>query len=609
MVSPRDITAGLACGRSSCRCARAAREGKGLTHCPTHGTHGDDGASLSVGDKLGKTVVHCMGGCPQEVVIEGLRARGLWGSNGHRPPARETVYAIRDPKGELLAEHVRREHSDGSKDFYWRRNGKVGLDGLKTSELPLYGVEHLAQKPGRAVVVTEGEKPTDALNARGVLAVGTVTGASAAPGRDSLRALVNRRVVLWPDNDDPGRWHMMRIAKELRALGIRVDWLAWPEAPAAGDAADYLAGNPSADEIRDLLTSARPWNAEPAPERPQPAEQESESCVSESMVTFEQHASDPPAALVTGHNDLGSIAFTHGLPDRLKSWHLYTKVLCVAAGRPFLGQYPVSQGPVILWIEEGARWRISQRIQRLRRGLGIGDEEAASLPIRFIVLRGLRLDRPADVVKLRKELERGSPPVLLGIDNLSRIHTKDENRPSELGPVLATLADLQRDFGCTIDLIHHNRKNLNGAEADIGSNLRGSSDLDAWWRNRSYIERRPDGTVVVKPQSKDGVAAQPYAVHLEDHPDGSIRLVWDGEASKPGEVEIDRLVTSAIRRLGMSATVNNIVKATERGKPAVVRSLRRLVEQGLASTESCLVNGQEGVRYRMQKGGTEEGSE
>ena len=324
--------------------------------------------------------------------------------------------------------------------------------------------------------------------------------------------------------------------------------------------------------------------------------------LSQDLLAFETVADNPPAALVAGHNDVGSLAFTHGLPDRHKSWHLYSKVLCVASGRPFLGQYPVSQGPVVLWVEEGARWRISQRVRRLRRGLGITDEEAATIPLRFIALRGLKMDRPADLASLRQDLELGPVPALLAIDNLSRIHNRDENRPSEIGPVLDALASIQRDFGCTIDAIHHDRKNFNGA-ADASSNLRGSTDLDAWWRNLVYVGVRNDGRTEVKPQSKDGVAAMPYLIHLEDQTDGSIRLVWDGIVSDPKHAKVDADVMAAITTLGMKATVNNIAKESGHSKPAVIASLSRQENAGIIAAEDCIVEtGQKATRYRPQTG-------
>jgi hypothetical protein len=55
------------------------------------------------------------------------------------------------------------------------------------------------------IIVTEGEKATDALLAAKIPAVGTVTGASGTPGDEAPSVLSGRNVVLLPDADDPGR--------------------------------------------------------------------------------------------------------------------------------------------------------------------------------------------------------------------------------------------------------------------------------------------------------------------------------------------------------------------------------------------------------------------
>ena len=67
--------------------------------------------------------------------------------------------------------------------------------------------------------MVEGEKARDALASRGILAVGTVTGARATPSTQVLRPLLDYEVILWPDNDEDGRKHMERIARELNRLG------------------------------------------------------------------------------------------------------------------------------------------------------------------------------------------------------------------------------------------------------------------------------------------------------------------------------------------------------------------------------------------------------
>ena len=65
------------------------------------------------------------------------------------------------------------------------------------------------------MVLVEGEKAAEALVAADLCAVATVTGAHQIPDPESLKVLRDRRVVLWPDNDEPGRAHMARIGAAL----------------------------------------------------------------------------------------------------------------------------------------------------------------------------------------------------------------------------------------------------------------------------------------------------------------------------------------------------------------------------------------------------------
>ena len=105
----------------------------------------------------------------------------------------------------------------------------------------------------KTVVVTEGEKSADALYRRGMLAVGTVTGASGCPGPESLSALRGFDVVLWPDEDAVGKKHMEKVGAALKGLGIASRTLQWAEAPPKGDAADYTGTD---EELAALIAAA-----------------------------------------------------------------------------------------------------------------------------------------------------------------------------------------------------------------------------------------------------------------------------------------------------------------------------------------------------------------
>src|SRR5439155_15409349 len=109
---------------------------------------------------------------------------------------RERIWRLRDAAGTVVAEHVRRDTAAG-KRMWWRRpGGRRGLGGLRTQDLPLYGCERLAGGDSGLVVVVEGERATDALTARAILAVGTVTGAGGTPSAAMLGVLRGRDVVL-----------------------------------------------------------------------------------------------------------------------------------------------------------------------------------------------------------------------------------------------------------------------------------------------------------------------------------------------------------------------------------------------------------------------------
>ncbi len=191
-------------------------------------------------------------------------AQGKNGAGGFQRDA-ETRYHICDRAGNLVAIHVRRDGSDG-KRFHWERGGKPSLNGLRTTDLPLYGAQSVGEG---VVIVVEGEKCCDALVAHGVSAVATVCGAAATPSVEVLNLLAGRDVVLWPDNDEPGRQHMARIAERLRGIAATVRVFRWPHAPEHGDAADFLGAEggtatdllammPTGDEQVDALAGPSP---------------------------------------------------------------------------------------------------------------------------------------------------------------------------------------------------------------------------------------------------------------------------------------------------------------------------------------------------------------
>jgi len=211
--------------------------------------HEDHNRSLSIGEKDGKTVLHCFVGCPVEQIVAGVgltmadlfndapRATPL--PSREPPPSGGRIVSRFDLSDGSVAEHWRLDTPDG-KRMWWTRNGKMGLDGYPVKDIPLMGAEAIKG----ATLVVEGETPLLAVKGPawrlGYSVVATVCGASTVPSEHNLGVLLGHYVALWPDNDAPGRDHMRKIAKWLTRHGETPFFVASIGLPPKGDAADAV---------------------------------------------------------------------------------------------------------------------------------------------------------------------------------------------------------------------------------------------------------------------------------------------------------------------------------------------------------------------------------
>jgi len=411
-VTAADLCVALACGQPRCPCARSARIGRGLTHCPVRGHgrgHGDRHPSLSVKqNERGKPLVHCHADCSQDAVIAALGERGLWDWPTMTPGARRTAgipgprlsgrtvpraafqgsqavrgyrvrHGLRDLDGRLIAVHCREvDPATGKKldsRVWWELpDGTRGLGGVPVDELPLYGSETLRDLPGEAeVYLTEGEPARDAMAWAGLPAVATVTGSAAIPKDEVLRSLLSFRVVPWPDADGPGATHMSRIAARLVVLGCpNVELIEPPAgAPRGWDAADLL--RPFA-EHRDHSAGRAAVEALPRQRwTPSAAEPQPPAGVEDFSLT---HVGDllaePEEAvewLVEDLLPMGGLAFLGAKPKVGKSTLSRNLALAVARGGEFLGRR-CAQGTVIYLALEEKRSQVKRHF-RLMGATGV----------------------------------------------------------------------------------------------------------------------------------------------------------------------------------------------------------------------------------------------
>lgn len=397
--------------------------------CPAH----EDGrASLSIGTGLdGRVLLKCHAGCPPENVVAalGLSLSDLFERNEQGNPVRR--FQLVDRKGAVLAVHVR-EDAPGDKRMWWEAHGKPGLNGTPLEQLPLYRLPDVLARPGEPVIVCEGEKAADALADIGLLAVGTVTGASGTPSEATLEPLHGREVWLWPDNDEPGRGHMAKIALRLKS---DVRFIQWPDAPPKGDAADYVAGGGTATGVALLVV-------QPAAD---PDEFEAVDLINERLAE--------PRWAVPGILPEG-VALLAGKSKLGKSWLALDVALAIAEGGMAWNAVAVEQGDVYYLALEDSKRRLQDRLRTLRLG-----NVPRGLTLR---IKSPRADE-GGIDKILDWLNRHPRARLVIIDVLGKFRPKEANarRLYDLDyEAIGPIAEVARQRGvCILVICHCNKLN------------------------------------------------------------------------------------------------------------------------------------------------------
>lgn len=142
---------------------------------------------------------------------------------------------------------------------------------------PLYNLDALTAKPAARVIIVEGEKAADAAARLFPNAIATTwpSGCKAITKAD-WSPLAGRDLLLWPDNDTPGRQAMASLAQRLLPIAAAIRIVTPPpDAPEAWDLADATwTPQEAAAYVRDnnrLITTPEPQpEPEPEPEAPPP---------------------------------------------------------------------------------------------------------------------------------------------------------------------------------------------------------------------------------------------------------------------------------------------------------------------------------------------------
>ena len=331
---------------------------------------------------------------------------------------------------------------------------------------PLYNRPGI--KAASEVVLVEGEKSADALIGQGICATTAMNGASAPIAKTDWSPLKGKRVLVWPDKDEPGRQYATAASQAVLEAGAASVAVLTPPAdkPDKWDAADAVAED--MDVTSFIVTAAR-QAARPA----------------EKLLEFPdwfatRYAGDAPEQhfLVDGSIPLGVVSVLAAMGDTGKGMITLDLALSVATGKPravsvspepmAFGGGVSAFGTAVVITAEDDEAEVHRRLERL-------DPERARLkqPERLIVVPLPNAGGPIPLVasgrngpeatahfrNLQDQLAHIDDLKLVVLDPLSSfIHADVNADPAASSFVTGILAGLATETGAAVIVAHHMRK-------------------------------------------------------------------------------------------------------------------------------------------------------
>ena len=386
---------------------------------------------------------------------------GIENGNGKSKLAK--TYDYHDADGQLIFQVCRME----PKDFRQRRP-----DGNGGFIWNMQGVERVPYRlpeviKADEVLIVEGEKDADAMAAIGFTA--TTCPMGAGKWREHYNEyLQGKKIIIIPDNDEPGRKHLAKVAASLSGAGIDARVAYVPEG--VKDVSDFIETfsdkTEAAERLAIMINGAGPYTPVDEPGA------EPQNC-GISMLDLCQKEFPPVLWLLPGVFPSGSL-YLAGPPKLGKSVFITNLAVAVATDGVVYGDYLCGTGDSIYLAMEDNERRLKNRIiANLGQRKPTDRLKLITMQDRWPVLGDGCLSR------LRREIDARPNTRLVIIDTLKRIRPKTNG--SKKQQYDADYDDLTRIHSLTSDypmilfvIIGHTRKM---AAEDIYDTISGTQGL------------------------------------------------------------------------------------------------------------------------------------
>lgn len=371
--------------------------------------------------------------------------------------------------------------------------------GMGECERIPYRLPELRQaiSAGEAVFLVEGEAKADKLCNWGFAATAIAFG-SKGWRAEYPRHFEGARVIILPDNDEPGREFARKVYADLKG-GASPCVVELPGLPDAGDIIDWQ-GSAADLEALCINPAAPAWLGQP-----EPGDTPAKAFRFIAVGDLEYRA---PEYLIGDLIETETLGLLFGDPGCGKSFVAADLGLSVATGASFHGR-EVRQGAVFLIAGEGHNG-LTRRFAAWARHRGV-DLKSAPLFMSNRPAQFLDRESAREVAEAVRQLAaQHGTPALIVIDTLARNYGPgDENSTSDMGAFIAAVDDLKAGFpGCAVLIVHHSghgdKQRARGAMA-----LKGALDCE-------YRVEKTDSTIrLTNTKMKDAEPPKPLAFTLK----------------------------------------------------------------------------------------------
>ncbi len=545
-------------------------DGSYMVLCPAHA---DKNPSLHVSEIGEKILVNCQAGCSQEAVISALKAKDLWPekinrTDNSRPagiPSKwgwdadskryVTHWTYLDEAGNIIG-YTARFEKDDQKDIvpFFRRLGEIWKPGAAKTPRPLYNLNKLKNFSDLPVLVSEGEKPTDAAsNFLNDYACISWPGGSNAVTKADWSPLKGRDVIIWPDADEPGQKAAILVQKQCIKVGVKSVKIVTPpkNVKPGWDLAD--AAEWTAEHVLSYIHKAKKTTGLP------------QGFTAQELLntTFADPRWAVKDILPEGLNIIG------GKPKAGKSILALNLALAISLGGKALQSVEVERGSVIYLALEDTPRRLKKRIEQM---LQYSDETPANLQL---FTTWPRMGQ-GGVKALDSIIKSTDDTRLIIIDTLAKIRptgNANNNLYSEDYDTVSQIKQIADENEVSILLIHHLRKMLS---TDVFDMFSGTFGLSGAADGLMVMARNRAGQMVFSLTGRD-VEQQEFILEF-DTKMLSWRLV--GKAAEIQSTEKKQKIFDALKEAEEGLTPTNLANATGLKIHYIKKVLLTLLKEG-----------------------------